>query len=115
MTSSVPTPTDPVLQSLIEKAKADLAQRLSVSTSQIKAIETKEVSWSDASLGCPKLGVLYIQVVTDGYLILLDANGATYEYHTDTGEQVILCENPEFPIIPVTPGEINDGEPWVPN
>ena len=103
------------LESLIEKAKEDLAQRLSIAITQINLVETKEVVWPDASLGCPKRGVLYIQVLTDGYLILFEVNGTTYEYHTDTGEQVILCESLEFPVIPVKPGEIDDGQPWMPN
>jgi len=120
MTPTLPTPADAGLQNLIEKAKTDLAlddlaQRLGISVEEINLVSVTKTTWPDASLGCPKFGVLYIQVITDGYLILLDANGTTYEYHTETGEQVILCENAEFPIIPVTPGEINDGESWVPN
>jgi len=102
-------------QSPIDLAKNDLAERLGISEKQIEVVDVAKTTWPDASLGCPKLGVLYIQVVTDGYRILLDANGTIYEYHTDTGEQVLLCENLEFPIIPVTPGEINDGQPWMPN
>jgi hypothetical protein len=77
--------------------------------------ETRELAWLDASLGCPKLSVLNIQVVTDGYRILLDANRTSYENHTDTGEQAILCENPEYPIMPFKLGKINGGQPWMPN
>jgi hypothetical protein len=109
-----PAPTSG-MESLIEKAREDLAKRLSIEITEISLVGAKEVVWPDASLGCPKRGVFYIQVLTDGYRILLDANATTYEYHTDTGEQVVLCENPEFPIFPVTPGEIDDGEPWMPN
>ena len=37
-----------------------------------------------------------------------------YIYHTDTRDTVILCMEEELPTFPVTPGEIDDGEPWMP-
>jgi hypothetical protein len=99
----------------IEKAKEDLAQRLSIAVTEISLLEAKEATWPDTSLGCSESGVQYSQALTSGYLIKFEVNDTTYEYHTDMGEQIILCENPEFPIIPVKPGEIDDGEPWMPN
>jgi len=99
----------------IDLAKNNLAQRLGVSAEQIELVNATRMTWPDVSLGCPKRGVLYIQVLTDGYLILFEVNGTSYEYHTDSCEHIILCENPEFPILPVKPGEIDDGEPWMPN
>ena len=112
MTQSAPSST---MESLIKKAKEDLALHLSTAVTEISLVEARNVTWLDASLGCPKGGDPFMQVITDGYLILFKVNGTTYEYHTDTGEQVILCEYPEFPIIPVKPGEIDDGQPWMPN
>ena len=72
------------------------------------------VTWPDSSLGCPVEGMMYAQVETEGYIIWLEANDSPYRYHTDTDEQVVFCETPQLPGIPVTPGEIDDGEPWVP-
>ena len=103
------------VETLIEKAREDLAQHLSIEVTQISLVKVEEVTWPDASLGCPKRGVLYVQAFTDGYLILFEVNGTLYEYHADRGEQVILCENLESPIFPVKPGEIDDGQPWMPN
>jgi hypothetical protein len=93
MTPSLPTPVDPGLQSLIEKAKADLAQRLSLSGTQINLVEFTEVEWSDSSLGCPQAGMDYLQVITPGYLILLEVNAQTYEYHSNRDTYFIRCEN----------------------
>src|SRR5262245_58078822 len=62
----LPFAADPGPQALIEIAKVDLAQRLSIPASQIKAIETNEVFWPDASLGCPQPGMAYSQVLTPG-------------------------------------------------
>ena len=69
------------LESLIEKAKEDLGQRLSIDVSQINLLEAEEVTWPDASLGCPQPGMRYKQVPEDGALIVLEAQGTTYEYH----------------------------------
>lgn len=82
------------MQNLVETAVKDLAQRLSISDSQIKVVETSEVVWPDASLGCPQPGMLYKQVPQDGALIILEAEGTTYEYHTGGSSKVFLCETP---------------------
>jgi hypothetical protein len=95
---SLPIPAIPGLQPLIEKAKADLAQRLSIPASQINTVETKEVFWPDASLGCPQPGTTYAQVEISGYLIILEFNGHTFEYHANIHKYVFYCENPTPPI-----------------
>lgn len=84
---------------LIEKAKEDLAQRLSISVTQINLIETAEVEWSDSSLGCPQPGMEYLQVLTPGYRILLEFNGSEYGYHSNRDAYVFFCEN-LTPLIP---------------
>ena len=100
------------LESLIEKAREDLAQRLELEPNLITVIEAKPVTWPDASLGCSQPGVMYAQVQTAGYLIKLEANSWIYEYHTDTNQQVVFCE--ENVMMPIkNPGDIKDGEPWM--
>jgi len=105
----MPQPTQPspssALESLIEKAKVDLTQRLSIPLVQIDLVEAKEVVWPNASLGCPQPGMVYADVLTPGYLILLEANSREYEYHASKGKEVICCENPTPPV-PGIPGEI---------
>ena len=100
MTPSLPTPADPGLQSLIEKAKEDLAQRLAISVTQINLVEVAEVEWSDSSLGCPQAGMDYLQVITPGHLIRLEVNAQLYEYHSNRDTYFVYCENQNPPIIP---------------
>ena len=95
----VPIPAISGLQPLIEKARADLAQRLSISASRINTLEARGVFWPDASLGCPQPGTTYTQVLTAGYLILLEAGGNKFEYHADLHNYVFYCENPTPPIL----------------
>jgi hypothetical protein len=95
----VPIPATSGLQPLIEKAQADLAQRLSIPASRINTIEAKGVFWPDASLGCPQPDTTYTQVLTPGYLILLESGGSKFEYHANLHNYVFYCENPTPPIL----------------
>ena len=92
------TPLSSGLESLIEKSKEDLAHRLSISISQINLVEARGVVWPDASLGCPQPGMAYAEVLTPGYLILLNAGSKEYEYHASKGTEVVYCENPMSPV-----------------
>ena len=103
MPSSIPLPLDAKLQALVEKAKADLANRLAVSTNDIRLVEATGVTWPDSSLGCPQEGMVYTQVLTPGYLILLEQGGTTYEYHASSSDTIVTCDNPSPPV-PGMPG-----------
>jgi hypothetical protein len=100
MPPSVTIPADAGLQDLIKKAKEDLAQRLAISVTQISLVEATEVEWSDSSLDCPQPGMAYLQVITPGYRILLEANTQVYEYHSNRDAYFIYCENPVPPFLP---------------
>ena len=89
--SEYPT-VDPGMQNLVDQAKEDLAQRLTISISEIDLIEAKAVVWPDASLGCPQPGMAYKQVPEDGALIILQVGEAIYEYHNGGSRGLFLCE-----------------------
>ena len=93
MPSSIPFPDDDAgLRNLIEKAKVDLAGRLSISVDEINLIEATSVVWPDASLGCPQPGMAYIQVPEDGLLIKLQVGDQIYPYHSGGFREPFLCE-----------------------
>lgn len=94
---SIPMPASDSVANLVKLAKLDLEQRFSISADEIQQIEVEEVVWRDSSLGCPQEGVLYLQVLTPGYLILLHAGGKEYEYHSGMAAEVIYCEDPSPP------------------
>ena len=96
-TNNATTPT-PTLQGLTEKAKEDLTKRLNIATTQITLMEAKSVIWSNSSLGCPQPGMMYAEVLTPGYLIILSVSAKNYEYHTGKGSDIFLCENPTPPV-----------------
>ncbi len=77
---------------LVEMAKTDLAQQLGISSDDIQVEDVEAEDFPDASLGVPEPGKSYAQVITPGYIILLKAEGETYEYHA-AGERVVLAED----------------------
>jgi hypothetical protein len=78
-------------------AVRDLARRLGVEASQIRVVTHEEVTWRDGSMGCPRPGMLYPQVLTDGTRVVLEVDGERYEYHAGGRRTAFLCENPEPP------------------
>jgi len=85
------TPSDESAETMVALVKQHLAQKLGIAVEQIVLIETKPVVWRDASLGCPKPAIDYIQVETPGYRILLQAGGTSYTYHTDETKRFVQC------------------------
>jgi|WetSurMetagenome_2_1015567.scaffolds.fasta_scaffold206447_2 hypothetical protein len=98
MSSSFPPPTNPDVQSFVEKAVNDLAARLSILAAQVNLLQVSEVTWSDSSLGCSLPGNVYLQVLTPGYLIMLEYNQHQYEYHSNKINSVVYCTNPAPPV-----------------
>ena len=98
MITTSSTPVSPQLQNLIDKAKGDLTQRLSISENEIILVKARDVVWPDSSLGCPQPGMMYAEVLTPGYLILLEATGQKYEYHAGKSSDIFLCEKPTPPV-----------------
>lgn len=99
MPPSPPTPSQAGLQSLIDKAKKDLARRLSISTDEIVLLQAKSVSWPDASLDCPRPGQFYPTGRVPGFQIWLALERTEYIYNMDFNGTAILCPelNPSVP------------------
>jgi hypothetical protein len=107
------TPEQPQLEILVRQ---DLAQRLEVDPEAIEIVTKEAVEWPNGAMGCPAPGAVYTQAIVPGFRMVLEVDGERYEYHTDRQQRFLLCEGgePQFPAIPIDPGDIDDGEPWVP-
>lgn len=104
-----PTPTTPIPSDKVAlKAAIDhLAAMIALPPSEIQLVSQQAVIWNDARLGCGPDDVSGAQVLTPGYLIILEARGKQYEYHTEQGSRVLLCqpEATETPTTTPTPTE----------
>jgi hypothetical protein len=79
---------------MVQLVLADASTRLGVPVEDLQVTSFESWEWPDASLGCPKEGEFYAQVITPGYLIVITGAGQQLEYHTDTEDYFVLCEQP---------------------
>ena len=86
------TPEMPVDPYTVSLAVDDLAQSLGIPIESIRLVKFELVTWGDPSLGCPQPGMAYIQVPVDGALIVLEAGGIQYEYHSGGDRPPFLCQ-----------------------
>ena len=114
ISNSLTAIVDPLVEQVTSLAVKDLSARLSLDPSMVTVLFTESVVWTDTALGCPLPGEVHAQQAVPGYRLRLEANGQEYDFHTDADSTVILCPEEDLPSFPVTPGEIDDGEPWMP-
>lgn len=67
----------------VSKAVDFLAKQLGIAASEIKVTSFEAVEWSDACLGVVVMGVMCAQGITPGYRVVLEAQGKSYELHTN--------------------------------
>ena len=93
--SGTPDPkSPPPKMAQVTQAKQDLAKRLSVNPDQIELVSFTPVTWPDGSMGCPEPGMMYTQVLVEGYRIQLRSGGRDYEYHGGGTRAPFLCAKP---------------------
>jgi hypothetical protein len=78
-----PTPAAPTVGPAEERVIKQLAENLGLEESDISLVSSEETEFSDACLGVTMEGVMCAQVITPGRIIVLEANGLQYEYHTN--------------------------------
>jgi hypothetical protein len=73
-------------QAAVEAAKQALGAQAGDYT--VQAVEPRQ--WPDSSLGCPRPGMMYLQVITDGYVVLLEGAGKLHEVHV-ASDVAVVC------------------------
>jgi hypothetical protein len=98
---SASTPQTPGerLRQLVEQSRNDLASKLGVEPSAITVAEARHVIWPDGSAGCAEPGYEYMQMLTEGVLIRLKADGRIFQYHAGAAGPAVHCAKPS-PIDP---------------
>ncbi len=75
-------------------ARKLLADELEVAEGDLGLESSYAVWWSDASLGCPKPGESYAQVLTPGYRLVFDHAGTSYAVHTNSdASHMVICRD----------------------
>ena len=77
-------------QNAVQRAKEDLAQRLSVSEDEIQLDSVTEKDFPNMALGAPVDDEMSGQMISTGWQINLRAGGKNFEYRADK-YQMRLC------------------------
>jgi hypothetical protein len=93
--AAAPVPSPPALppgsDAPVRQAIADAARQAGVDPAAVSVVNVEPHEWPDSGLGCRGSGGIFAQVITPGFLVVLEAGGRRLEYHTDSGRQVVRC------------------------
>ena len=105
-TGALPPPTafsEVELQGLthtgVKAAIEDLQRREGGDLSLIQVVRAEQVTWRDASLGCPEPGKFYAQVLTPGIWLILSYQGQEADYRiADSRSRLCIQEQGAEPL-----------------
>jgi hypothetical protein len=72
---------------------ADAATVAGVDPASVTVVSVKPVTWMDGSLGCPKPGVMYTQVVVPGFRVIVKAGERTLDYRVGRAGTAKRCDS----------------------
>jgi hypothetical protein len=81
-----------VPENILKEIIADLVQRTGADRGDIQVVRGEAVVWNDGSLGCPKPGEFYIQMMINGYWVVLQVEGVEFDYRVNDSGYFTLCE-----------------------
>ncbi len=76
--------------SVLDPVIAEVARLAGVPIDQVVVVSGEAITFPDGSLGCPQPGMAYTQVLVDGYKVVAEAGGKTYDFR-GTGSTFRLC------------------------
>ena len=101
------TPLEPAVgevpAEIMDAIIADLVERSGTEAREITVTRAEAVVWNDGALGCPKPGEFYIQMMINGYWVVLEVEGIEYDYRVSDKGSFKLCEG--LGGLPVPPPE----------
>jgi hypothetical protein len=77
---------------LIEKMRADLAQRAGIAATAAKVVRAESIDWPNGAMGCPQPGRMYTQMIVPGYVVEFEHEGKTYSYHASKTGYFGICD-----------------------
>src|SRR5437588_12532072 len=80
-----------VPQPILESITKEVAAVAKVGREQLVIVRAESVVWNDGSLGCPEPGMMYTQALGNGYWLVIDAAGQTYDFRVDRSGRFRLC------------------------
>ncbi len=74
-----------------------VAELQGISVDELRLIEVEARDFSDSSLGCPEPGMSYLQVITPGHRVLIEADGRRFDVRVSNGHARICRRHKSLP------------------
>ena len=87
----IPTVQGKVPQGILDAIIKEAATLAKVQREKLVILRAQPVVWNDGSLGCPEPGMMYTQALVNGYWVVIEAAGQTYDFRVDAGGRFHLC------------------------
>ncbi len=81
-------------QAAAEQARAQAARQLRAAAGEFTVVTIEPTQWSDSSLGCRKPNAMYQQVMSNGYIVVLERQGKRHQVNI-AGSRAVMCEQSE--------------------
>ena len=78
-------------QAAADQARAEVAKQLRAQASEFTVVTVEPAQWSDSSLGCRKPNSMYQQVMSNGYVVVLERQGKRHQVNV-AGTRAVMCE-----------------------
>src|SRR5579884_676950 len=69
--SASPVSAGPEAAAAVDAVRRSAAGQLGVDPAQLSVLQVVPHEWPDRALGCPRPGVMYAQIVTPGYVVVV--------------------------------------------
>lgn len=73
-----------------QRARAKLAEQFKIAPDEITVTRSEAQTWSNSSMGCGKPGAVALTVITEGYAVVLSAQGREHNVHV-SGSNAVVC------------------------
>ena len=80
-----------VPQAILDPILNEAAALAKVSREQLVIVRAQSVIWSDGSFGCTEPGMMYTQILVNGYWVVIEAEGQKYDFRVGSGGSFRLC------------------------
>jgi hypothetical protein len=78
-----------------EQILLEIMQQVAASTgaplADLELVEARAVTWNDGSLGCPEPGQFYTQALVDGYWVVIEVAGETFDFRVGSNGEFKFC------------------------
>ena len=83
--------TTQTAQAAAEQARSEAARQLHAQASEFTVVTIDPAQWSDSSLGCRKPNSMYQDVMSSGYVVVLERDGKRHQVNV-VGSRAVMCE-----------------------